>query len=535
MARANNGNYYTNPAFCQQSEFHNDEDQILWRTKISPRKNPIGAQTPYRDIDHLVHKEFELNNSYEEQDFYEEMEIDNTGIVKDTKIVIFSHSQNEDSKFLQPQQNLGITDDVTYLNSPDRVADEQSYDYFSMAKHISSTKENDVINFQESEYLRYNALIGIHEDMAATSKGRYSLVPIENTPSQNRMQQPNKPMTYSQNYHRYECIDDKEYDSVVYPDSHNSKSYSKYPVSKNILPMKIPIHRRGCSPQRTKNEYSQEYVRQRYSHSYKNLTPTQQLHEILSTPKKKPVMKSTSQYMSSPISQRSADHISRSTIYDPFITPQKVSSSRNLKAQQKLNYATGSRIMTPNSKKHTAIISPICSSSVKSVYSEEPYLDENNSWLNISAEKPRVRVTLAVAALMMVVCGGLSSGMCSYMTYLIGKVYYLEFGILSGFVCLTLGILGFRTRYCTWLPNRNFISGYIVLSIFSLLTCSALLILLFLQPRPGTPLADMTSGAVCTISVLSLCLATTGVVASYCCSIPPPDNRVQHCAQGFIV
>lgn len=56
-----------------------------------------------------------------------------------------------------------------------------------------------------------------------------------------------------------------------------------------------------------------------------------------------------------------------------------------------------------------------------------------------------------------------------------------------------------------------------------------------MQPRPGTPLADMTSGAVCAISVLSLFLAITGVLSSYCCSVPPPDNRVQHCAQGFVV
>lgn len=79
------------------------------------------------------------------------------------------------------------------------------------------------------------------------------------------------------------------------------------------------------------------------------------------------------------------------------------------------------------------------------------------------------------------------------------------------------------------------VSGYIVLSIFSLITCGVLLVMLIMQPKPGSPLADMTSGAVCGISVLSLLLAFGGIVASYCCKYPPPDNRVQHCARGFTV
>lgn len=81
----------------------------------------------------------------------------------------------------------------------------------------------------------------------------------------------------------------------------------------------------------------------------------------------------------------------------------------------------------------------------------------------------------------------------------------------------------------------TFVVGYIILTLCSLLTCVGLLVLLFMQPKPGSPLADMTSGAVCGISVLSLILATAGVMSSYCCKLPPPDNRVEHCARGFTV
>ena len=95
--------------------------------------------------------------------------------------------------------------------------------------------------------------------------------------------------------------------------------------------------------------------------------------------------------------------------------------------------------------------------------------------------------------------------------------------------------------YCIFLVIREIIniifliSGYFLLSVFSLFTCTGLLILLFMHPRPGTPLADMTTGAIAGISGLSLFLAAIGVFSSYCCCAPPPDNRVQHGAPSFTV
>ena len=77
------------------------------------------------------------------------------------------------------------------------------------------------------------------------------------------------------------------------------------------------------------------------------------------------------------------------------------------------------------------------------------------------------------------------------------------------------------------------VAGYVILSMFSLLTCAGLIAILTLQPKPGEPLADVAGGAVCGISVLSLILAAFGVLSSRCCKYPPPDNRVEHCAEGF--
>ncbi|XP_044745534.1 uncharacterized protein LOC123307338 [Coccinella septempunctata] len=546
MARSTNGNYYTNPAFCQQSEFYNYQNEIHSRTQISPRKPPIGAQTAHRVLDHSVH-DLNHNDSYEEQDFYEEMVIDDAGIVKEKKIVVVSQTQNEGRKYIQSQQNLAKECEVTYSASEERVARNHRYEYIPMTEHITPVREK---NFEETQVAEANtsryAVIDVDVDTESTSRGRYALVPIEELRSSqpSQIQRATARMKSTPNLHRYEYIDDMAHDDAIDQECSHSRTYSRNRISRNNSPTKTPIHSpipRAMSPRGARYDYIQEPAQERYIQNYGNMTPTQKLHEILSTPKRTPVRQQTPKSMSSTSFPRQPQNIPRTpVINDPFITPKKISPkkktpSRNPKAQQKLNYSIGSRQMTPNNKKHTAIIAPICSSPVQSVYSETTYSNKTESWMNISVEKPPVQATLAVAALMMVVCGGLSSGMCFYMMSLIGKVYYLEFGIVSGFGCLTLGILGFRTRHCSWLPNRNYISGYIVLSVFSLLTCAALLILLFMQPRPGTPLADMTSGAVCAISVLSLCLATTGVLSSYCCSVPPPDNRVQHCAQGFIV
>nr|CAD7200037.1 unnamed protein product [Timema douglasi] len=116
-----------------------------------------------------------------------------------------------------------------------------------------------------------------------------------------------------------------------------------------------------------------------------------------------------------------------------------------------------------------------------------------------------------------------------------GRRYFLDLGLLSGFTSLLLGGAGFRARASQWLPNRNYISGYILLTIFSMLSSAGLVILSTLRPKPGTALADMIGGAICGVSGLSLLLAGLGVVASQCCKYPPPDNRVQHCAEGFVV
>ena len=126
------------------------------------------------------------------------------------------------------------------------------------------------------------------------------------------------------------------------------------------------------------------------------------------------------------------------------------------------------------------------------------------------------------------------------------RSFYLDFGIISGFAAASLGTMGFRTRQCYWLPNRHYISGisyrfesifqiinlyiscagYILVTILSLLNCCGLLVLLWLDPYPGTPFHELISGVILGLSSLILLLISLGVITSKWCIAPPPDNRV---------
>lgn len=117
---------------------------------------------------------------------------------------------------------------------------------------------------------------------------------------------------------------------------------------------------------------------------------------------------------------------------------------------------------------------------------------------------------------------------------------------MAGFAGVGLGLLGFKSRQCDWLPNRNYISGkiifqfileiklkshfcfigYILVTVFSLLNCCGLLVLLAMRPFPGTPLHDVTTGVTLGLSSLTILIISLGVITSRWCLAPPPDNRV---------
>lgn len=70
------------------------------------------------------------------------------------------------------------------------------------------------------------------------------------------------------------------------------------------------------------------------------------------------------------------------------------------------------------------------------------------------------------------------------------------------------------------------ILGFILVTLFAVMNCCGLLVLLFMKPIKGTPLHDVTTGIVSALSTLILLLISLGVISSRLCQAPPADNRV---------
>lgn len=116
------------------------------------------------------------------------------------------------------------------------------------------------------------------------------------------------------------------------------------------------------------------------------------------------------------------------------------------KAQQKLNYTLGAKQISQD-KRHMAIVAPMCSSPVQSVYSETTF-SKSGSWSNLSIKKHPIQATLTFAAFMMVLCGAVTSSLCFYMIYLMERQYYLDFGGSSGIHLFNIGIVGLQEQTC---------------------------------------------------------------------------------------
>lgn len=422
MTSRSQQNFYSNPAFCQQSEFYNAQrcnQRALspGRTPTNRRQSPLGAQTPVHVLETSIRntkndnaKEHE--NEYE-QEFYEEMLVDDNGYVQQKKILVVSSPNNEAAKIYRNAENNNQQQARTgsrYASIP-LEKNHNRYEYIPM-----TTQEQYPITKQQENNHRYEEIPDIEQPIPKTS-GRYALVPLEEVPNQNR----------------YAVI--------------TQNGIQKPPTFDFI---KEDNQRETQSPHRNKNYQRTSYAdQQMYNQQPQrkgNPIATQKLYELLQTPKKSfrpPQLPVTPQQ-----TPRKQQELSP-TIVMPHRTTRHIP-----KAQQKLNYTIGHA----QDRKHTAIVAPICSSPAQSVYSETTY-SKTESEINLSMKKPPVQGTLAVAALMMFLCGGVTSGLCFYMISIMGRLYFLEFGVVSGFTCLLFGILGFRTRNCYWLPNRNYISG----------------------------------------------------------------------------
>lgn len=467
-------NFYSNPAFCQQSEFLNGRPPRALSPRGSIRQSPVGAQTLPKILDTSIGERpnYLQEEGLQEQEFYEEVVVDDEGFITDKKFVIVAQN-NEGKKYIQvpqdgekhdyvvrseerPESRYGsIQDDIASKNPncysvthqlrarETKLTRSQSnrYEYIQMKEKIggrvvsprtSPQKKiyREDINIAQGRVQRYAVVDAEEETELAAKSARYALVPVKQLPAiiaQNPALIPN----HSENRYDY------KHEPQKLSSSQSPNRYNCYETSPSKNPSIF--------------EYPQQSPR------VGNPIATQKLHELLSTPKK----------TASPQRRFLTPQPKRRTTPPSTLSQLSRESFRcsgppkqPLRAQQKLNYALSPKQLISPEKRHTAIVTPICSSPIQSVYSETTYSNKSASWMNLSVKKDSVQITLTIAATFMLVCGSINSALCFYMiSKEFRRQYFLDFGIISGFTCIILGILGCRTRNVYWLPNRNYISG----------------------------------------------------------------------------
>lgn len=422
-AQTQQQNYYTNPAFCQKSEYYAIERD---RRALSPvrsdksaRQSPLGAQATVHNNELSPHKQNRIveNNDEYEQEFYEEMLVDDTGYVQEKKILVISSPQKEKVQKRAGSRYAPIVLEDTYQQNKER------YEYIP----VQYDNKEEIIA-SSGKIHRYALIPNSEDENTQRNKkpngGTYSLVPLEEIQSKNRY------AFISENDSRYEYIEPEE-KQCTRPNAPRTaiqrrESYRQTYQQQNCRQQEKYMEQNYHNPQ----QQQQQPVRRG------NPIATQKLHELLQSPKQ------TKQ------TPRKIRQLSPNIIINNSPPRKQIIDSKiHQQLRSNMDYAT----------KNTAIVQPICSNS--SVYSDTTTINKSDSWMNLNLKKPAVQGTLAAAALMMFLCGGVTSGLCFYMISIMGKLYFLDFGIVSGFTCLLLGILGFRTRNCYWLPNRNYISG----------------------------------------------------------------------------
>ncbi|OAD60993.1 hypothetical protein WN48_01060 [Eufriesea mexicana] len=110
------------------------------------------------------------------------------------------------------------------------------------------------------------------------------------------------------------------------------------------------------------------------------------------------------------------------------------------------------------------------------------------------------------APLLLVLVGILTCGLALYLSWTQGRRYYYDSAAGCGACCALAGAC--RTLRKTW-------TG-LGLAGLSALSCVGLLLLAAKSPKPGTPLHDVTAGALCGVSLLGAVLALVALLSPRC-------------------
>lgn len=132
----------------------------------------------------------------------------------------------------------------------------------------------------------------------------------------------------------------------------------------------------------------------------KNSLATQKLHELLSTPQKTQLQRQGSTVKATP--NRYNSQVISSTPKQMELTPQK------------LRYEQHPQNASQFEQRTTAVISPRLAS--LAAYSEASSTGDNKSWTSLSFHKvTNATATIGAISLMLILCGVMNSGLCLYM------------------------------------------------------------------------------------------------------------------------
>ncbi|XP_075148856.1 sanpodo [Haematobia irritans] len=330
---------------------------------------------------------------------------------------------------------------------------------------------------------------------------------------------------------------DQEETCLSNPDLNHSQNFLPVGYEQTRTPMRTSTPQKGISMSNLAS----------YPNTpLKNPQATKMLHELLSTPRKTPnqQMNRSNQNISRNVyaSQRElriqyaqqGQQINFSpaggaTVGNsvPPILPRKNSHL----SPQRLHYETVKSPSHHPSDRTMAVIQPrVAGTTYPHIEEEEDCSSIHGKTGHNNSSYPQkvvsATITLAIVSLMLVLGSSMNSALIVYMIAHLGRAFYLQFSLVAAISGVGLGFLGFRSRHCEWLPNRSYTSGYILVTVFCLLKCCCLLVILVLDPYPGLPLHDVTTGIILGLSTFTMFFIGLGVIGTLWCYRPPPDNRV---------
>ncbi|SPP80111.1 putative uncharacterized protein DDB_G0271606 [Drosophila guanche] len=285
------------------------------------------------------------------------------------------------------------------------------------------------------------------------------------------------------------------------------------------------------------SELSQQYAARTSTPQQRNAAAaTRALHELLITPRKMQppprlahsTPRNAAHHEQLQLERRLQIYQSQQILSQVAAPPPPTLPLRqNRLSPQRLHYETVKAAPATLADRSMAVISPRVQEQERDQEQDMSSIQgkpqNNNSYPQKLAN---ATITLAVVSLMLVLGSTMNAGLIIYMIAHFGKSFYLQFGLVASFCGVGLGFLGFRSRHCEWLPNRSYTSGYILVTVFCLFKSCGLLVILVLDPFPGLPLHDVTTGVILGLSTFTMFFIGLGVMGSLWCYRPPPDNRV---------